>query len=110
MKAFSQTKKAQKVKEKPGHSNAELSRSNTAADDWNTNNSKSNEEEEKAIKDGREALKTRFGRSQTVKTPTKPEGATIANMGGSTPGNDQHKRNWMGISTKISAKDMEKID
>ena len=54
-------------------------------------------------------MKSRFGRSQTVKTPTKPEGVTIANMG-ATPGNDQHKRNWMGISTKISAKDMEKID
>jgi hypothetical protein len=57
------------------------------------------------VKDAREALKHKFDRSRTQRGSKKD----VTNLEGTAP-EGKELRNWVGVSDKISKKDMEKID
>ena len=89
------------MKEKTGIiQNNDYSRSSTTAgSEWLDDN------DSEAVKEAREALKNRFKKSNTQ----KPSSTNIQQEPTKTPTatGGKEMRNWMGVSDKVSAKQME---
>lgn len=110
MKSFSETNKAKKTK---GGQAAALTSNpiQRSATTWTNGNSQlidDDDEEESKVKDAREALKNRFSRKPTSGKKDTNTNQQIDTTGGSPEGKEM--RTWVGISNKITKKDMEKID
>lgn len=110
MRSFNQTKKGEKAKSKDTTNGDNFGRSQTMAGGRNSDD-RVEEEKTAAVSAAREALKNRFKAPSGNKSGNKNSNLLHSNttLDSQTSGGKE-MRNWVGVSDKITKKDLDKID